>query len=243
LPLTSEVRDTFDRLAAEYDELKLRVIPDYSRIQAFVHRYAVTLATPGRVLELGCGTAQWAAAFLQKHPSTYYTAIEFSNEMRRLATARLEPFSDRIELVDRDLNSPLPEGVFDVVVSFFAVHHVEDKRGLARDVFDHLTPEGAFLYADITVGNDPSLEQRFIKGWVDFMREAGLEEERIPHVLADHRQNDLPESAEQQLKYLREAGFASAEIVWRWEKFALFHALKRGDVSIANPRSDLRRGR
>jgi tRNA (cmo5U34)-methyltransferase len=224
--LTSEVRDTFDRLAAEYDQLKLRVIPDYSRLQAFVHRYALASGTPARVLELGCGTAQWAAAFLRKHPSTHYTAIEFSGEMRRLAEARLEPFCSRIELVDRDLNSPLPEGVFDVVVSFFAIHHVEDKRRLVRDVFDHLTPEGALVYADVTVAHDPSLEERFLDGWVDFMREAGLEEERIPHVLADHHQNDLPESAEQQLEYLREAGFASAEIVWRWEKFALFHGAK-----------------
>jgi tRNA (cmo5U34)-methyltransferase len=223
----SAVRDSFDRLAAEYDELKLRVIPGYSRIQALVHRYVLASGAPARLLELGCGTAGWAAAFLRTHPSTHYTAVEFSSEMRRLAEARLKPLGSRIELVDGDLNSPLPEGLFEVAVSFFAIHHVEHKRRLARDVFDHLTPEGRFVYADITLADDPSLEQRFVEGWVDFMREAGLEAERIPHVLADHRENDLPESAEQQLAYLREAGFASAEIVWRWEKFALFHAAKR----------------
>jgi hypothetical protein len=32
-------------------------------------------------------------------------------------------------------------------------------------------------------------------GWVAFMRGAGLDPERIPHVLADHREHDIPESS------------------------------------------------
>lgn len=59
------------------------------------------------------------------------------------------------------------------------------------------------------------------------MQEAGLEPERIPHVLADHRENDLAESASTQLAYLRAAGFAPAEVIWSSEKFAVFYATKR----------------
>ena len=56
----SSNRDTFDRLATEYDELKLRVIPGYRHVQDLAPRYAS--ANPRqRVLELGCGTGEWAS--------------------------------------------------------------------------------------------------------------------------------------------------------------------------------------
>jgi len=51
----ARIRETFDRLADEYDDLKLRVIPGYRQVQNLALRYATTKPRP-RVLELGCGT-------------------------------------------------------------------------------------------------------------------------------------------------------------------------------------------
>jgi len=84
----SSNRDTFDRLASEYDELKLRVIPGYRHVQDLALRYAS--ANPRqRVLELGCGTGEWASVFFRNHPEVDYVAVEFSPNMRRLASTRL----------------------------------------------------------------------------------------------------------------------------------------------------------
>jgi ubiquinone/menaquinone biosynthesis C-methylase UbiE len=52
-----DVRATFDRLATEYDELKLRVIPGYRQVQDLAVRYASRQPCE-RVLELGCGTGR-----------------------------------------------------------------------------------------------------------------------------------------------------------------------------------------
>lgn len=219
----SSSRDTFDRLATEYDELKLRVIPGYRQVLNLALRYAA--ANPRqRVLELGCGTGEWASAFLRNHPEADYVAVEFSPNMRDLASTRLAAYRTRI--VDQDLNASLPEGPFDLVVSFFAIHHVENKQRLVQDVFASLASGGLFLYADITIAPDPGLERLFLDGWVEFMRGAGLATERIPHVLADHRDNDIAETSSTQLSYLRAAGFAPAAVIWSWEMFALFYAAK-----------------
>jgi cyclopropane fatty-acyl-phospholipid synthase-like methyltransferase len=221
----SNGRDTFDRLAREYDELKLRVIPGYRQVQDLALRYAS--ANPRqRVLELGCGTGEWASVFLQNHPEADYVAVEFSPNMRRLASTRLSAYSARLELLDQDLNTSLPEGPFDLIVSFFAIHHVENKQRLVQDVIASLAPGGLFLYADITIASDPGLERSFLDGWVAFMHGAGLDTERIPHVLADHRENDIAEPSSTQLSYLRAAGFAPADVIWSWEKFVLFYAAK-----------------
>lgn len=225
--MASDVRDTFDRLAVEYDELKLRVIPGYGQVRDLALRYAS--AHPNRrrhVLELGCGTGEWASLFLQAQPEADYLAIDMSSKMRDLAMARLAGHGTHFRVLDGDLNASLPEGPFDLVVSFFAIHHVENKQRLAHEVFGCLASGGLFLYADITVAPDARLERSFLDGWAAFMRSAGLEDERIPHVLADHREHDLAESASAQLAFLREAGFAPAEVIWSWEKFALFFAAK-----------------
>lgn len=222
-----EVRDTFDRLANEYDELKVRIVPGYRQVQDLALRYAS--GNPSRwprVLELGCGTGEWASEFLRAHSDADYLAIEFSPKMRDLASTRLARYGTHFRLLDQDLNASLPAGPFDLVVSFFAIHHVENKPRLVHDIFGCLAPGGLFMYADITVAPDAVLERSFPDGWVAFMRQAGLDEERIPHVLADHREHDMAESASAQLAFLHAAGFAPAEVIWSWEKFALFYAAK-----------------
>src|SRR3954451_7646299 len=97
-----DVRATFDRLAAEYDELKLRVIPGYRQVQDLALRYA-TAHPRKRVLELGCGTGEWASAFLARHPAAEYVAVEFSPKMRDLASTRLSSHGPRFQLLDDDL--------------------------------------------------------------------------------------------------------------------------------------------
>src|SRR5262249_47177937 len=139
-----DVRDTFDRLANEYDQLKLRVIPGYRQIQDLALRYAA--ANPRqRVLELGCGTGEWASAFLAKQQAAEYVAVEFSSNMRELAATRLSSAKGRVRLLDQDLNASLPAGPFDLVVSFFAIHHVGNKRRLVENVFASLAAGGVFL--------------------------------------------------------------------------------------------------
>jgi ubiquinone/menaquinone biosynthesis C-methylase UbiE len=83
-------RDTFDRLASEYDELKLRVIPGYHQVHDLALRYASAHRSQ-RVLELGCGTGEWASAFFRNHPEADYVAIEFSSNMRDLASTAWPP--------------------------------------------------------------------------------------------------------------------------------------------------------
>jgi len=58
------------------------------------------------------------------------------------------------------------------------------------------------------------------------MRKSPWPNHKIKRMIDDHFENDVPESVENQLNFLREAGFKSYEIVWRHEKFAAFYAQK-----------------
>ena len=89
------------------------------------------------------------------------------------------------------------------------------------DIAERLAQGGRFLWADITTAPTPLLEQLFIDDWVVFMRQAGLEEEHIEHVLEDHRLNDLPERVETMLGCMQRAGFDPAALTWLRGKFAV----------------------
>jgi tRNA (cmo5U34)-methyltransferase len=221
------VRKTFDQVAAEYDTLKLRIIPGYREIQQLTERL---LALPGdralRVLELGTGTGLWAARFLRRHPAARYEGIEFSERMRALAAARLEPFKERAQLYDWDLNTCEFKGHYDLVVSFFTIHHVVDKAKLIERIYQALEAGGKFAYADVFQAKSQRLEKFFTSEWTAFMRRRKLEQARIDAILADHWENDLPESLEQQLAYLKSAGFQNCGLVWQRGKFACFYGEK-----------------
>jgi tRNA (cmo5U34)-methyltransferase len=102
-----------------------------------------------RILDLGSGTGETAAATLVRHPSATLTGIDSSGEMLSIARQRLP---EATFLVSR-LEDPLPEGRFDVVVSAFAVHHLdgEQKALLFRRVAQALTPGGRFAMLDVVI--------------------------------------------------------------------------------------------
>jgi ubiquinone/menaquinone biosynthesis C-methylase UbiE len=217
------VREGFDRIAEEYDAIKVRVIPGYREVQALVDRYAaLPEGSPARVLELGLGTGEWAGHFLKRHPEAEFEGVDFSDRMRGIAGRRLEPFRDQVRLHATDVNHRLPRGCFDLVVSFFALHHVREKSRLVEEISSRLVEGGRFLWADITTAGTPALEQLFLDDWVAFMRQSGLDDGEISNVLQDHRENDLAEPVESQLGYMRRAALDPAAVVWSQGKFVLF---------------------
>jgi len=218
------VKKTFDQIATEYDTLKLRIIPGYREIQQLIDRLlAQPRERPLRILELGTGTGLWAARFLRRHPAARYDGIEFSEQMRALAETRLEPFKERARLYDWDLNTCEFDSQYDLVVSFFTLHHVVDKAKLIKHIYRALETGGRFAYADVIRAKNERLERFFTDEWTAFMQRRKVEQARIDAILADHWENDLPESVEQQLAYFKNAGFQTCGLVWQQGKFASFY--------------------
>ena len=221
------VKRTFDRAAGDYDTIRLQIIPKVRELEGLVRTYAVFPKNRRvRILELGTGTGKWAAGVLRRFPKAQYHGIDFSERMLQVASDRLKRFSDRILLENLDLNHETPSGRFDLIYSAFTVHHVQDKRKLFGSLRNLLKPDGLFLYMDITIAESPALEARFLESWKAFMRNSPWPNRKIKTIIDDHLENDIPETVETQLAYLKTAGFKTSDLLWRHEKFAAFHASK-----------------
>jgi tRNA (cmo5U34)-methyltransferase len=150
------------------------------------------------ILELGIGTGETTRRVLARHPGARLTAIDSSPEMLERARSS---YADADLRLSR-LEDPLPEGPFDLVFSALAVHHLDGagKRDLFRRVAEIVRPGGRFVLADVVV---PERE----------------EDTQIPIDWV----MDLPDRLDDQLGWLREAGF-EAEAVWTFKDLAVTRA-------------------
>lgn len=85
---------------------------------------------PGRVLELGIGTAETTLRLLDTHPQARITGLDSSPEM----VFRARELGIEVRLAR--MEDPLPDGPWDLVIAVLSVHHLraEAKRDLFRRV-------------------------------------------------------------------------------------------------------------
>jgi tRNA (cmo5U34)-methyltransferase len=156
-------------------------IPGYEELQEAVT--AVTAAIRAeRVLELGTGSGETALRVRASHLDAEWVGIDSSEAMLARARERLPDVDLRLQRLEEEL----PVGPFDLVVSALAVHHLDGagKRDLFSRVAAVLRPGGKFILGDVVVAAEGKTGPIYID-WV----------------------MDKPDSVEDQLAWLRAAGF------------------------------------
>src|SRR5256885_14500060 len=166
-----------------YLEVMYTEVPQYERVQEEVAGASDGM-TVRAILELGIGTGETSRRVLERHPGAALVGIDASEEM--LGAARGALAGHAVQLHAGRLEDPLPPGPFDLVVSAFAVHHLDGagKADLFRRVAAALRPGGRFVLADVVVPADPA--------------------DAITPLDAGY---DLPDTVPDQLRWLAEAGF------------------------------------
>jgi tRNA (cmo5U34)-methyltransferase len=169
-----------------------------------------------RVLDLGTGDGRLLGLLSHDRPGMLGVGLDFSEPMLQAAHER---FADerRLTLINHDLAEPLPGealGRFDVVVSSFAIHHLEDerKRSLYGEVFDLLEPGGVFANLEHVASPTERLHIAFFAA--------------IGEPLEDADPSDRLLGVETQLGWLRELGFDDVDCYWKWLEMALLVGVK-----------------
>lgn len=167
-----------------------------------------------RVLDLGSGDGRLLARVLERLPQATGVAVDFSPEMLGRLTERFGADA-RVAVRAHDLSAPLPDlGLFDAVVSSFAIHHLthERKRALYAEVHDCLKPRGVFLNLEHVASPTPALH-----AW--FLAALGVEPQD------DDPSNKLLD-VQTQLTWLRELGFEDVDCHWKWRELALLAGVR-----------------
>ena len=165
-------------------------------------------AQPRSLLDLGCGDGRLAALALEARPTlTRVVVLDVSAPMLELARDRFRS-DQRVTVHEWDIANPIESfGRFDVMVSGFAIHHLRDesKQRLFAQVARRLHPGGLFANLEVVASATPERHAEFLAA---IGRTANDPEDHLADI-------------ERQLRWMREAGLAQVDCLWRWRGFAL----------------------
>ena len=167
-----------------------------------------------RILDLGSGDGRLLGLLLIHCASATGVALDFSPLMLERLRERFGSDS-RVRIVEHDLDRLLPDmGMFDVVASSFAIHHMthDRKREIYTEIWSRLQPGGVFCNLEHVASPNERIHQRFLD---------------LLGITAEDPSNKLLD-VETQLCWLREIGFQDVDCFWKWRELALLVGKKAG---------------
>jgi len=221
-----EIRDKFDAIAAKYEGQRRQMIPCFDDFYGVPLRTLDYAGTAPRVLDLGSGSGLFTAILLTKYPKARVTLLDLSDKM--LAVAK-ERFADRPDFTyvccgfeDVSLTGP-----FDIVISGIAIHHIPgpEKKKLYAKVCKMLCPGGVFINSDQIKGPTKATDEQNMRLWRESIESSGLPKEEIAAAY-ERMKFDQPSTIKEQIDWLREVGFAEADLLYKWLPLAVFYARK-----------------
>src|SRR5579871_5130007 len=171
------------------------------------------------VLDIGAGYGVFSQQVLEAFPQAVVVCMDYSEPMFVHARARLAWAGARTSFVKADLYDPewaagLP-GPFDAVVSSLCIHNLRDPqriKAVYREVFPLVRPGGAFFNCDMVRTPGPAIAEAY-------RRDQGPREGeqrgggRSNRPVTD--EGAEPATLENQLRWLREAGFDEVDCFWK----------------------------
>jgi tRNA (cmo5U34)-methyltransferase len=191
-----------------------------------------------RFLDLGAGDGALTELMLSSFPAAEAVLVDFSEPMLARVEDRLGGRGWSWCIARGDLSDPawrdgLPAGAYGAAVSSLAIHHLpaERKRALYREIWELLEGGAMFVNLDYVAVAGP------LRGlWEEALLENSLRLERehggsrtaaeLERELFDDADEDRPDPLDEQLQWLREAGFAETEVHFKWAEAAVFGAVK-----------------
>jgi len=105
-----------------------------------------------RVLEVGCGRGVGTKLILNEFGAREVHAFDLDPDMITCAQKRLAAYlGSRVTLFVGDATAlDRPDGFFDAVVNYAALHHIADWQSAVGEIVRVLRPGGLFLFEEVT---------------------------------------------------------------------------------------------
>lgn len=225
-----EVKARFDAETAEaYSQQDPVYLPEYAfALGLVVDALRASMPPTPHILDLGAGTGNLSRRVLAGIPDSHITLVDFSDNMLGGCKTVLADFEGRYDIDCRDFfQADFPAGSVDGVVASFAIHHArgdDEYLSLYRKIHSWLAPHGVFACCDVIEGGNANWTRINEEGWQDHLRSVSFEEAQIDHIFANYHSEDTPISLPQHLALLKQAGFASVDVLWKKHNFGVYCA-------------------
>ncbi|MBI9083111.1 MAG: class I SAM-dependent methyltransferase [Desulfobacterales bacterium] len=221
------VKALFDAGALRYDTNRRQVIFCFDDFYGTLLDL-VPFGPPERFsfLDLGAGTGLVSALVLARFPNAEAHLFDVSEKMLEKARER---FADRtnVHFYVGDYDNQALPGRHQLVVSAMSIHHLSDggKQRLTAKIFDALVPGGSFVHAELVLGATAKTEARYQRHWRDHLLKTDIGKDELARI-AERMACDRPAALDDQLAWMREAGFAHVDCYFKHYNFSVYAGIK-----------------
>ncbi len=219
-------KEFFGDRADSFENFIPRIVPYYHEVNRLL---LDLLPFPSKqvlkVLDIGAGTGVLSRLVLEHYANAQVVVTDASPQMVDTCVETLAPWQDRVRLRQMLFPEGDLDGPYDLVVSSLAIHHLEDAdKALGfRRLFQVMNSGGVVMVRDYVAAPTPNLDRTYERLWRGFVDAHGQDDLSW---FEAHRADDRPAPVDDQLTWLRDAGFADVACHWRYLSYALFGGRK-----------------
>ena len=220
------IQEQFNLVAQKYDENRRKFIPCfddyYSSSTDFI---AGTLDfVPKRIFDLGSGTGLLPSFWFKHFPNAEYVLCDIAEEMLELAKKRFAGLQN-VSYEVLDYSKKLPNGKADLIISALSIHHLEleAKKSLFKKIRASLSDSGLFVNYDQFCCENPEMNVKIEDYWISQIKSSGISQTEYERWL-ERKKLDRECSVQEEISWLKEAGFSNADCIYSNGKFAVIVA-------------------
>ncbi len=220
----------YNRAATEkYDDDIQRVIPGYEEMHREIEKFVCEYSRSHNILkmaDLGIGTGLTSKRILKLVPTAELVAVDFSDHMikttkKRLALYNVKYLSGDYSEIDFGKN-------YSVVTSVIGIHHqnTNGKKKVFQKIYNSLEKGGVFIFGDLVTCRNKEIAAYNDARHYALMVQNSVDDKSLKEWAYHHRYlNDLA-PLEDQIKWLKDAGFKNIQIKFQYLNTALIIAEK-----------------
>ena len=224
--MNKSVAKIFNSAAEKYDMQRNELIP----LMDIFYSTAVELVKinneKGNILDLGAGTGLLTKLVIKKYPNAKYTLVDIADEMLDIAKERFETL-DNISFNVEDYRVGISGGKYEAIISALSIHHLDsyEKRDLYNNIFNMLEEGGVFINADQVKGEDCDSEEIVKEYQLSYIENCSLLREEKDETYGRIKLDKMDKMSTQ-INMLKEAGFKSVDIYYKYYNYVVFRARK-----------------
>lgn len=222
----SEIKRKFDEISKKYNEQRRKFIPCFEDFYGVTVSIASVATDVPNILDIGAGTGLLSEYLIKKYPKASFTLIDLSDQMMDMAKERFMGCQNIKYIIDDYTKHDFKEK-YDMVVSALSIHHLADqeKTDFYRKSYILLKPGGIIINADQVHGETLYVEELNKEKWFHSIESSGLTNEEIQSGY-ERIKLDKEASLDQQLSWLKKAGFTDVSCVYKYYHFAVMFGRK-----------------
>ena len=222
---------TFDQKVVDvFDDMVLRSVPGYKQMIELIGLAGRTYPViNSNVYDLGCSTGAVTLSIASnlKSKSIKIFSIDNSQEMLDQCSKNLLSAKANIQYICDDIENIQFENASLIVLNLtLQFINPKNRSDLIERIFKSLLPGGALIISEKIIHENEEINKSLISLHESFKRENGYSETEIAQKRKAIEDVLIPESIEQHLKRLSDAGFKKPLVQMQCINFASFLAVK-----------------